>query len=157
MTDTTNSGTRAAQEVTRAERIEKALTFRQGGASYRSIAREMGVCAATAFSYVQEGLDLYREQARERAGVLVELENQRLDALQAAHWGGAMRGNKPAADTVLRVMERRARLNGLDAPQKIAPTDPSGENPYLSASDDELRAMAVKIAAGAVVTEREEK
>lgn len=145
----TNAGHRAKEEVTRAERIGKAIEYRKSGAAYRTIANALGVSPSAAHSYVKEGLDIYRETAREQAAILVELEQQRLDAIQAANWANAMQGSKTAADTVLRVMERRAKLLGLDAPTKIAPTDPSGDNPYLAASDDELRALAVKVAAGA--------
>jgi len=84
-------------------------------------------------------------ECAELAEHLRELENQRLDELQASLWDKALAGVLPAADRILRIMERRAKLNGLDAPQKIAPTDPTGENPYLTMSDTELRALAAQI------------
>jgi hypothetical protein len=37
-----------------------------------------------------------------------------------------------AINTALRVMERRAKLLGLDKPTKISPTDPNGQNPAPS-------------------------
>ena len=51
----------------------------------------------------------------------------------------------------LRVMERRAKLLGLDAPQKIAPTNPSGENEFHSMSDEELLEIARGVVQGADV------
>jgi phage terminase small subunit len=48
----------------------------------------------------------------------------------------------------LRAMEQLAKLKGYNAPTKIAPTDPSGDNPYLQGSVDELLALALRIAAG---------
>ena len=47
-------------------------------------------------------------------------------------------------NVILQCGERRAKLLGLDAPQKIAPTDPSGENPYAGATFEELKAEALK-------------
>lgn len=35
-----------------------------------------------------------------------------------------------AIDRAIKVMERRARLLGLDAPTKVAPTNPDGDKPY---------------------------
>lgn len=37
------------------------------------------------------------------------------------------------------ISARRAKLLGLDAPTKIAPTDPSGENEYGDLTDDQLQ------------------
>ena len=38
------------------------------------------------------------------------------------------KGSVPAGRLAIAVMGRRAKLNGLDAPTKIAPTDPTGEH-----------------------------
>ena len=47
------------------------------------------------------------------------IELDRLDALQRTYWDPAIQGNLRAADFVLRVIDRRARILGIDAPQKI--------------------------------------
>lgn len=125
--------------------VDKALELRQQGKSFRKIAAALDVNVKTAFGYVERGLNFYRENAREKAAQLVELENQRIDALHAANWPKAMKGDKRAADTVMKLMERRARMNGLDAPTKIAPTDPSGDNPYEALTDSELLEVAQKL------------
>ena len=46
-----------------------------------------------------------------------ELELARLDALQAAHWPQAVAGSVRSADLVLRVIDRRMKLLGLDRPR----------------------------------------
>jgi hypothetical protein len=48
-----------------------------------------------------------------------ELEMDRLDILQRTYWGPAVNGNLRAADYVLRVIDKRAKLLGLDAPMKV--------------------------------------
>jgi len=55
-------------------------------------------------------------------------------------------------DRVLRIQERRARLLGLDAPSKVALTDPSGEKAALS--DAEVEAEIVKYAASDLICYR---
>jgi len=45
---------------------------------------------------------------------VLQLELERLDAMQAAIWDDAMNGHLGAIDRVLKIMERRAKLLGLD-------------------------------------------
>jgi hypothetical protein len=47
-------------------------------------------------------------------------EGMRLDRLQRAYWPAALGGDVGAARLVLRVIDRRARLFGLDAPIKVS-------------------------------------
>jgi hypothetical protein len=48
------------------------------------------------------------------------MELARLDRLQAAVWGDAIAGDIAAIHTVLKIMERRAKYAGLDAPTRAA-------------------------------------
>jgi hypothetical protein len=144
------AGAQAIQETQGAERRDTALSLRKAGRSYAYIAKELGISRSGAYQTVQAALEEIRQHYRETAHEVISLELERLDEMTRALESKVGYGDATSIAAALRVMERRAKLLGLDAPQKIAPTDPSGENPYLSASDDELRAMAVKIAAGAV-------
>jgi len=67
-----------------------------------------------------------------------QTEGARLDRMQRAVWPAAISGDIKAGAQVLRIMERRARLFGLDAPTKVevAQTPPPPE-----AIDDELRVI----------------
>jgi uncharacterized protein YicC (UPF0701 family) len=47
------------------------------------------------------------------------MELDRLDRLQRAAWATAMQGNPKAILSILKIMERRAKLIGLDAPQRL--------------------------------------
>jgi hypothetical protein len=49
---------------------------------------------------------------------LQQIERLRLEQLHGALWPAAMGGDLPAIDRVLRIMERRDRLLGLDAPAR---------------------------------------
>ena len=54
---------------------------------------------------------------------------KRLDQLFSKSLSLFSKGSVPAGCLAIAVMGRRAKLNGLDAPTKIAPTDPTGEHP----------------------------
>lgn len=53
---------------------------------------------------------------------LVEMENERLDALMVVTMDQAMRGSLDHQEMVLKIMDRRAKLLGLDAPTKTTHT-----------------------------------
>jgi hypothetical protein len=46
-------------------------------------------------------------------------ELDRLDRLQRAYWKDAMEGNVRAADFILRVIDKRCKILGIEAPQRI--------------------------------------
>ena len=64
---------------------------------------------------------------QDSADELRVVEADRLDRMQVAHWAAAMRGDVPATAQVIKIMERRARLLGLDAPTATQVTGPGGE------------------------------
>lgn len=112
-----NSPTRP-HRVLAAERREKAVAMRIGGATYEQIGKHLGVTKATVYRTILEALKQNAAQVAESAAELREIEAQRLDALQAALWSDAMKGDEQKVDRILRVMARRAALFGLDAPTK---------------------------------------
>ena len=97
-------------------RALKALDMRLGGSTYRQIGAALAVSHATAFSDVQRML---REYAAEPATQVRDAEVARLDRLMAGHWDKAINGDVNSTRTVLTIMDRRAKLLGLDAPQKL--------------------------------------
>jgi len=95
---------------------ERAALVRKSGRTYDEIARTVGFADRSgAARAVQRALDA---TVREGADALRQLEAERLDALTAALWSKAIDGDERAVDRVLAVMERRARLLGLNAPTK---------------------------------------
>lgn len=102
-------------KIAAAERQQKALMLRKGGATYQSIADTLGYAnrssAADAVTRaLQDTVD------RELADELRRIENERLDALWQPMYARALTGDQAAVDRCLRIMERRAAINGLDAP-----------------------------------------
>lgn len=95
----------------RAERIAKVLDLRAAGATYEEIARALNISLTQAHKDATLGLEL---TLKEPADSLRTLELRRLDRLQRAYWRAALEGDKQAADRVIRIMEHRAKLLGLD-------------------------------------------
>lgn len=100
------------------DRRRQAVQLRLDGLSYEAIAAQLGWRShASAHNAVQRGL---ADAVREPTEQLIRLEVARLDELHRALWPAALAGNVGAVDRVLRVMERRARLLGLDKPAALA-------------------------------------
>jgi hypothetical protein len=60
-----------------------------------------------------------KRQQKEPAEAALYMELERLDELQQVYWEPAVQGNMRAGEFVLRIMDRRAKFLGLDAPTKI--------------------------------------
>lgn len=103
-----------------AQRRAAAVELAVQGLSYAEIGLQLGCDPSTAWRAVTAAL---AENVSHNVGELRRLEGERLDALQAALWPAAMTGDAAAVRAVLRVMERRARLLGLDAPVQVAQVD----------------------------------
>lgn len=113
--------------ITAAETRLLALELRKSGMTYQQIADEIGISVSGAFKHVSKALATFRAKAAEEAETVAALEAERLDSLHQALWPKAIQGDMPAVDRVLKIMERRAKLYGLDAPTKLAATTPGGE------------------------------
>jgi hypothetical protein len=120
------------------EQVGKALDLRAAGGSYDSIGKALGLSKTRAYQLVQEGLDELNEKVRETAESVRSLELRRLDAMFLALY--PQRAQVRATDSLLRIMERRAKLLGLDAPTKVAQTNPDGSE----ALPPEIRVVLVK-------------
>jgi hypothetical protein len=96
-----------------AARKVKAVELRTAGYTYTQVADEMGYTSrGTAYNVVTKAL---REQTTEAVADLRGLENARLDALQMALWDAAMTGDVNAAVAVVKIVQTRVHLNGLEA------------------------------------------
>ena len=96
----------------------QALELRKQGYSYRTIADTIGVNVSTAYYDVQESLKILRELEMEKAEDVRGIEMERLDRLLLACWERAIDGDDKSVRACLSIMERRAKLMGLDAPTR---------------------------------------
>lgn len=100
-----------------AERQVQALELRKSGMTYDAIAQRLGYANhAGARKAVESAL---RKTIQEPADELRQMECERLDAMLASIWHFVLAGSAAHIDTALRIMQRRAKLIGLDAPAEI--------------------------------------
>lgn len=104
-----------AQRAKTAERRAQAIQLRLSGVDWQTIADRLGYSdRAAACKDVSRALET-NQKAAEKAGEDYRvLELARLDRLQAALWAQALHGDHKAVDTLLRLMQRRAKMLGLD-------------------------------------------
>jgi hypothetical protein len=88
-----------------------------------------------------------RETLREPAEEVRELERMRLDDMQKAIWQRVLKGDDRAIASVLAIMGFRAKLDGLFAPTKIAPTTPAGDESYDPGNDQDIEGIQAKFMA----------
>lgn len=97
----------------------KALELRRNGLSFRAIAEALGISKTQAHRLVIEALTEVREDNKKAADLLRELELERLDNYLAQLAPGIAKGDCAAIKTALSISERRAKLLGIDAPQRV--------------------------------------
>lgn len=109
-----------------ADRRTRALQIRKQGATYRKIAEIMRKYPDISPKYSEERahsdviaeLRRIMDENKELAEEIVQLECERMDALLAAVWNAAMKGDPASVQQALKIMDRRADLLGLDKPSK---------------------------------------
>lgn len=108
------------RRVRAAERRVQAVELRKAGLSYRRIGEELGITRQAAHKLVTTALRDLNDKVAEDAAELMRLELERLDDMQVAATR-RLRGDQalPAIDRILRIMGRRAKMLGLDAPERI--------------------------------------
>jgi hypothetical protein len=120
-----------------ADKRRKALELRKAGASFDSIAQELGFAnKGGAYKAVMAALD---STVREPANEVRKLELERLDRLFLVVWPRALAGDTKALDRCLQIMRQRGSLEGLNI-DKLALTDPTGEKEFSGGLTDEERA-----------------
>lgn len=129
------SNRKGARQVSTVERMRMALEYRKAGLSYQAIADKVGWRSKSmAHHMVQKAL---RELVREPAEEVLILEIERLDRALVAIWNKVISGDVNSIRTMLSIMERRAKMLGLDAPAK-SEVDLNIENDANQLTDEQL-------------------
>lgn len=127
---------------TAADRRVQALDLRKSGASYRQIGGQLSISEAQAYRDVQRGLANLAELEQSSADEYRALELVRLDMAVLALAPKLRLGDPAVISAWVRVSESRRKLLGLDAPTKIASTNPDGTAAYT-----DLRATVLHLLA----------
>jgi hypothetical protein len=114
-------------------RQRQALELRKAGLAYSGIGEAMGISRNRAYRLVKKALlKIIKEPANE----VLTMELSRLDHLLFAVWDKASLGDPIAINSALKIMERRAKLLGLDkgkdAPPVIIDIDGSTHNTQVN-------------------------
>ncbi len=98
-------------------RESKVFELRIQGFTFEQIAVEVGYQGASgAWQAYKRAKESFIFESVEEVR---QLELMRLDEMMFALWDRAISGDLPAASCVLKIMDRRAKLLGLDKPEKI--------------------------------------
>lgn len=99
------------------DKERQAIELRRAGATFDDIAKALGY-ATPQGAYLAYHRALKRTLVEAGADDMRELELDRLDRLQRAVWSRALQGDIQAINTALKILDRRAKYLGLDAPIK---------------------------------------
>jgi len=104
--------------LTAVERQRRALELRISGATYVEIADALGYGGpSSAHKAVKTAL---RKTLQEPADDLREIEVARMDVMLQSLWPKVLAGSARSVEVAIKVLERRAKLLGLDAPLKFS-------------------------------------
>lgn len=94
--------------------------MRLQGYTYEEIADKLGYADSSgAYRAVKRAKEQVKDAAVENAEEILRMELDRLDRMQRGLWKEAIEGSPGAVDRILKIMERRAKLLGLDAPDAV--------------------------------------
>jgi hypothetical protein len=150
-------------KLARVEEVRRALALRLGGGTFQDIATALNIRSPEkARQLVMEGLQEAQNDIRKNAGMYLAEESMRVERLMRAVWPlavgqparvdqagapiAAVPADLKAVDRAVKLMERKARLLGLDAPQRhqFGVEDEGG-----NAADDARQAIMGKLFEGA--------
>jgi hypothetical protein len=104
------------RRIAAVEKQSQALELRKAGATYDSIAQTIGYSSRAGAALAVEAA--LRKTLQEPADELRKLDLERLNTMLLAIWARARQGSLDDIDMVLKILARKAKLLGLDAPVK---------------------------------------
>ncbi|HEX2677189.1 MAG TPA: helix-turn-helix domain-containing protein [Polyangiales bacterium] len=105
----------SAHELQVEQRRAKVTDLRIKGHSIRAIAEQLGCSLATVHGDIEAVLLRATDESKTRMEQSRELSLRRLDAANLAMWPQVQKGDPEAVRTLVRIEERRAKLEGHDA------------------------------------------
>ena len=112
-------GLRVWEPTEHPQAVKRAIELRRKGYSYPDIADELGVSLSTAWRYVRVTLDRLAQERDQEADRLLDLELDRLDTMIKAVSEKAELGSLDHMEMYLKLIDKRVKLLGLDAPKRI--------------------------------------
>ena len=108
------------------DRRTRAIELRREGKTFKEIGELLGVSAPAVFKMVTKTLDAANALLVTEAKELRQRQLDRVESLLHALWKASQDGQVGKIDRVVKLMEREAKLAGLDAPNKYEHGGPDG-------------------------------
>jgi len=115
----------------RAKTVEttlRAFELRKAGMAYADIGQQIGLTKQRAHQIVTKHIADLLKRTGEDVEAVMRLELDRLDRMALGVWRKASAGDEKAIGAMVRIMDRRSKYLGLDAPVKTAQTNKQGED-----------------------------
>ena len=142
------TGRTRARSVIRQERMTKILEMRKAGLTVRQIAEHFNISYVQVYKDIVDALKQAWEGVEDVAEYLLRIEAERLETLWAKTYKRALEQDfkdMRTVETLLKIHKRKCELFGLDAPKKIAPTEPDGKQswrPFKDVDEEKLEKFA---------------
>jgi hypothetical protein len=128
-----------AQRALTAKRRTDAIALRLAGADYETIAERLGYSSrGAAYTDITRALEARLAEQRQEVDLLRQEELARLNRLQMGVWTAAVGGDPRSAEVALKIIDRRCKLLGLDAPQRL-------ELVTMGAVEQEIRRLEAEL------------
>jgi AcrR family transcriptional regulator len=121
--------TKLVAAAEREARRKKVAANLLAGLTFREMAEALGCSVGTVHNDVRLLMTRWHTEQVSSVRELKLLETRRLDRALNAIWGRVQAGDLGTIDRLVKLIQERARLFGLYAPQKVAPTNPAGDGP----------------------------
>lgn len=105
---------RGPRRVQSTEREHECLLLRRQGLTYRAIGQRVGIRESQAYRLVKRAYDHALKVNDDEANFNRKLDLERLDAALEGLWPKVQAGVPRAVDALLGILDRRAKLLGLD-------------------------------------------
>jgi hypothetical protein len=92
--------------------------MRKAGANLQTIADELGISVPSVHNSIKRYIERINKYSEQEAVELRRLQLERLDTMLLGIWDKAQSGGLRAIDRVVKIETRRAKLLGLDEPEK---------------------------------------
>ncbi len=108
-----------AKRIVILKRNAEIIALRNAGLTTQQISDRVHIHRSEVCRTIKAYLAEIRAEGWHEAEMLRSRDNDTLDQLQAKYYPLAMQGDRKAGELVLKILTRRAMLNGLDASQKL--------------------------------------
>ncbi len=116
-----NPKERKGKQLRLAERKARAYSLSLAGWNYREISMDIGVSPQQVGKYIRGALANVEDLSAAQTAELRQIQFDRIQALFKKVWAKVATGKDllSAVQTAIRLLEREAKLMGLDAPTKV--------------------------------------